>query len=85
MMAAPDVRVVFADVVGQDHVRMRLVGGDGAGLSAIAFRAASAPLGQALLKGKGRRIHVAGKLRADEWNGQRRVQLHIEDAAPAEA
>ncbi|HEX3809939.1 MAG TPA: single-stranded-DNA-specific exonuclease RecJ [Rhizomicrobium sp.] len=85
LVVAPDVRIVFADVVGQDHVRLRLAGGDGAGLSAIAFRTATTPLGLALLKGKGRRIHAAGRLRADEWNGQRRVQLQLEDAAAAEA
>lgn len=85
MAALADVRVAFADVVGRDHVRLRLTGGDGARLDAIAFRAAQTPLGQGLLASRGRAIHAAGKLRADEWNGRTRVQLHLEDAAPAEA
>ena len=82
-MVAPDVEVAFADVVGKDHVRLRLTGGDGARLDAIAFRAVSAPLGQALLASRGMRIHAVGRLKADEWNGRRRVQLQIEDAGPA--
>ena len=45
----PDLRVAFADVVGGDHVKLRLVGGDGARLDAIAFRAVGTPLGEGLL------------------------------------
>ena len=78
-----DAAVVFADVVGQNHVRLRLAGADGTRLDAIAFRAADAPLGQALLQARGRRIHAAGALRLDHWQGRARVQLQIEDAAPA--
>ncbi len=81
VLAFPDVRVVFADIVGGAHVKARFAGADGARLDAIAFRAAGTPLGDGLLKARGRAIHVAGKLRADDWNGQNRVQLHIEDAA----
>lgn len=81
LLAFPDVRVAFADVVGGAHVKVRLMGGDGAKLDAIAFRAAGTPLGEGLLQSRGRPIHVAGKLRTDDWNGQERVQLQIEDAA----
>jgi single-stranded-DNA-specific exonuclease len=56
VVALPDVQVVFADVVGKDHVRLRLMG---------------------------KRIHAAGRLRADEWQGKKRVQLQLEDAAAA--
>jgi single-stranded-DNA-specific exonuclease len=85
LVCVPDVRVVFADVVGQEHVRARFAGSDRAGIDAIAFRAAAQPLGKALLGARGRRIHVAGRLRCDEWQGRRRVQLHLEDAASADA
>ena len=81
LLAFPDVRVAFADVVGGAHVKVRLTGGDGAKLDGIAFRAAGTPLGEGLLQSRGRPIHVAGKLRTDDWNGQERVQLQIEDAA----
>lgn len=83
LLTLPDVRVAFADVVGRDHVRLQLQGGDGARLDAIAFRSANAPLGQGLLASRGKPVHVAGYLRADEWNGRRRVQLQVEDAAAA--
>ena len=83
VVAATDVRVVFADVVGRDHVRLRLAGGDGARLDAIAFRAAGQPLGKGLLGSRGKVVHIAGRLKVDDWNGRVRVQLQVEDAAPA--
>jgi single-stranded-DNA-specific exonuclease len=85
LLLAPDLRVAYADVVGRDHVKLRLEGGDGVRLDAIAFRAASGPLGEALLKSRGRPIHAAGRLKLDEWNGRTRVQFIVEDAAPAGA
>ena len=83
LLGLPDVRVVFADVVGKDHVRLRLAGGDGARLDAIAFRVADQALGKGLLASRGKAMHVAGRLKIDEWNGKVRVQLQLEDAAPA--
>jgi single-stranded-DNA-specific exonuclease len=82
LCAVLDVSVSFADVVGQNHVRLRLAGADGARLDGIAFRAADTDLGRALLKARGQRIHAAGYLRCDVWNGRKRVQLQLEDAAP---
>jgi single-stranded-DNA-specific exonuclease len=83
VMAASDVRLAFADVVGQGHVRIRLQGSDGCTLPAIAFRAAETPLGAELLRARGERVHAAGVLRARQWNGRTEVQLQIEDAARA--
>ncbi len=80
-----DLKVAFADLVGGAHVKLRLEGGDGTRLDAIAFRAAGTPLGDGLLAARGKRIHAAGRLRADAWNGRERVQLQVEDAAFANA
>src|SRR6202040_4177640 len=44
LIALPDVRVAFADLVGAAHVKLRLTGGDGTRLDAIAFRAAGTAL-----------------------------------------
>jgi single-stranded-DNA-specific exonuclease len=83
LVAVADARVVFADVVGKDHVRIRLAGGDGPRLDAIAFRAADTDLGRGLVAFRGKAIHAAGRLKIDEWQGRTRVQLQLEDAAPA--
>ena len=85
LLGLPDARVAYADVVGQNHVKLRLGGGGGVVLDAIAFRAVGTPLGDGLLGARGQRIHVAGRLRQDDWMGRIRVQLEIEDAGPATA
>jgi len=71
--------------VGASHIRLRLQGGDGTMLDAIAFRAMGTPLGDGLLSCRNRAIHVAGRLRQDDWNGKTRVKLEIEDAAAVTA
>ena len=81
--AVGGAQVVRADLVGQGHVRMILAGGDGARLKAIAFRAADGPLGKALLTTRGTPIHLAGNLRADNWQGRKGAQFVIQDAAKA--
>lgn len=62
------------------HVRCRLVGADGASVKAIMWRCAELPTGQLLLSGQGG-LSVAGRLKADDWNGRRGVQLELEDVA----
>ncbi len=83
VLGFPDLKVAFADTVGGDHVKLRLIGGDGSRLEAIAFRAMSGPLGAGLLAARGRIIHAAGKLSRNDWGGVERAQLEIADAAPA--
>ncbi len=80
-----DLTLVYVDVVGQGHVKLRLRAHAGVQLDAIAFRAAGTELGKGLLASRGKAIHVAGRLRLDEWAGRRRVQLQLDDAAPAQA
>jgi single-stranded-DNA-specific exonuclease len=80
-----DMTVTYADVVGSNHVRLRLVGREGQGIDAVAFRVADAPLGLGLLKSRGKTVHVAGRLKRDDYGGTPRVQLHIEDAVAAGA
>jgi single-stranded-DNA-specific exonuclease len=81
----PDVMVAYADTVGTNHLRLRLAARDGAEIGAITFRSANTELGEQLLKSRGRRLHVAGKLKRDDYGGTSRVQLHLDDAAPAGA
>jgi single-stranded-DNA-specific exonuclease len=79
--AVADVRVVQSSVVGEGHVRAILADKSGARLKAIAFRAADQPLGKALLDKAGASLHVAGRLRPDNWQGRSEAQLVIADAA----
>lgn len=79
--AFPAHRVKFAKVVGEAHVRCALEAADGARVDAIAFRAASQPLGDLLMNAGGMPLHVAGYLRKDTWGGRNRIEVQIDDAA----
>ncbi|MGF1544889.1 MAG: single-stranded-DNA-specific exonuclease RecJ [Parvularculaceae bacterium] len=76
-----DVAVAARRVVGQGHVACDLVAADGSRARAIAFRAANEPRGAA--RAEDARVHVVGRVKADDWRGGEAGQLHIVDAAPA--
>ena len=80
----PAVRVVQSDIVGDGHVRCILAGREGGRLKAIAF--SNVPEGvRALLTKPPSLCHIAGFLRADNWNGRNDVQLMVHDAAYADS
>ena len=81
VLALPSHQLVFADEVGQAHLRLRFKSGDGAMVNAIAFRAIGQKLGNALLAQRGQVLHVAGSLAVDRYQGSERVQLRVLDVA----
>lgn len=84
-IAIGPVRIVKADIVGKDHLRLIARGGDGASFKAIAFRAAESDLGQTLLHGaKGRQLWLLGRGKIDDWGSRPAAELHLEDAAWAD-
>ncbi len=84
-IAVGPVRLVKADIVGKDHVRLIASGRDGGSFKAVAFRAAETELGQALLHGsRGRSLWLAGRVKLDDWGSRPQAELHVEDAAWAD-
>lgn len=83
IFAVPAHRLRDARPVGTTHVKITLEAADGTRLEGIAFRAAETALGDFLLNGRGTQVHVAGTLSADHWQGTRRVQMRVLDAAKA--
>ncbi|RTL48618.1 MAG: single-stranded-DNA-specific exonuclease RecJ [Bradyrhizobiaceae bacterium] len=81
VIALPSHELVYADEVGQAHLRVRFRSGDGAIVNGIAFRALGQKLGDALLAHRGQMLHVAGSLTVDRWQGAERVQLRVADVA----
>ena len=81
-LAVGPVRVVRADLVGTDHVRLIVTGTDGGQFKAVAFRAASTEFGQTLLRApRDRRLWLAGRAKIDDWGSRPAAELHLEDAA----
>lgn len=84
-LAIGPVRLIKADLVGSDHVRLIAGGDDGRSFKAIGFRMAESDLGQSLLHGaRGRRLWLAGRAKIDDWGARPAAELHLEDAAWAD-
>ena len=81
VFAFPSHRITYANVVGKGHVKLTVKAGDGAGLNAIAFRAADEPLGKALMENKQKPVHLVGHLSKNSWQGRVTPQLRVLDAA----
>jgi single-stranded-DNA-specific exonuclease len=81
IIALPSHQLVYADEVGQAHLRLRFKSGDGSIVNGIAFRSVGQKLGNALLENRGQPLHVAGSLAVDRWQGSERVQLRVTDVA----
>lgn len=84
----PGPRFGFADMLvqscrrmGETHLRLRARSGSGASLEVVAFRAFDTALGDMLLQSEGRRVHLAGQIELNTWNGRQNVQLRLDDAA----
>ncbi len=81
----PRAQVVRADRIGKEGATIRAyVQGEGGGprLKALLFRARDGALAEGLLA-RGAPLHLAGHLRAEEWNGSTTASFFIADAAAA--
>ena len=86
MFVLPRAQVVRADRIGKEGATIRAyVQGEGGGvrLKTLLFRARDGALADALLN-RGAPLHLAGHLRAEEWNGSVTAGFFIADAAAAE-
>ncbi|WP_409188932.1 single-stranded-DNA-specific exonuclease RecJ [Bradyrhizobium sp. RDM4] len=81
VLALPAHQLIYADEVGQAHLRLRFKSGDGAIVNGIAFRSVGQRLGNALVANRGQQLHVAGSLSVDRYQGAERVQFRVIDVA----
>jgi len=78
--AAADVRVERPMALKGGHVRCTLTDSSGGRLKAVAWRVEDTEAGRRLLQ-EGGAVHVAGRLKPDDWQGREGVELEIEDVA----
>ena len=80
VFAAADVRVERPMALRGGHVRCTLTDASGGRLKAVAWRCEDTEVGRRLMI-EGAAIHVAGRLKPDDWKGREGVELDIEDVA----
>lgn len=83
LFALPRHRLLDVRLAGTNHLRADLASESGGRIQAMAFRSMDTPLGDFLLRSRGSMVHVAGSLSANYWNGSRRMQFRVVDAAEA--
>ncbi len=81
MLALPRHLVTDVRQVGTGHLRVDLRSDLGGSTQAMAFRASGTAIGDELMRSRGRRLHVAGQVQSNYWNGTRRAQFRIVDVA----
>ncbi|MHA7900681.1 MAG: single-stranded-DNA-specific exonuclease RecJ [Henriciella sp.] len=76
-----NVEITHTRPIGANHLKLT-VEDTGARIEALVWRCLGTPLGDALLQ-RGR-VHLAGRLKDNEWNGRRTAQFEVIDAAAAD-
>ncbi len=81
----PNVFIRKVDILAGQHIKAivadNYVGGQGKTIKAMSFRSIDTPLGNALLNNVGRNISIVGKLKINNWQGTKQVEILIEDVA----
>ena len=83
IFALSDMRISYAERVRGGHVRCAFENGSGDRISGICFRADETGLADVLLDSNSPKVHIAGRLKADNWKGRSRVDFQLIDMAIA--
>ena len=83
-IAAGPFQIVDSRIVGENHLRLQLAGADGGRIKAMAWRKGDSEYGAALQGARGRPVHIAGRVKRDDWTGGNAVELELDDAAFAD-
>ena len=74
-----NLKAVNGKIVGDNHIKSVLIGGDGSTIKTIAFNARDNAFEAYLLKKNNKPFNIAGKLSLNEWKGQSNVEFIIDD------
>jgi len=83
VFAFADLRITFAKSVRGGHVRCAFEDRDGVRISGIAFRAEETGLADVLMAPNPPRVHIAARVKENNWQGRRTVDIQLADMAIA--
>lgn len=83
MFAFENLRIAYAERVRGGHVRCSFEDAAGGRINGIAFRADESGIADILLSPKQPFVHVAGRIKRDEWKGRVKIDLNVVDIAIA--
>ena len=77
--AIENIRVISADIVGNNHIKSILQGKDGTVFRGFLWNGVNTKLEPFLNKKNKKLINIAGKIRLNEWRGKKNIEFIIED------
>lgn len=77
------VTVANGELVKDQHVRLIVTDESGARLTVMAFRIGATPMCKSLLGLTGKKVHLAGRLSLNYWQGRAQPRFTLDDAALA--
>ncbi|MEM7663414.1 MAG: single-stranded-DNA-specific exonuclease RecJ [Pseudomonadota bacterium] len=80
VFAICDASIVDSRAIGENHMKFTIEE-TGRRVECLAWRARDTALGDAIIAGAS--MHLAGRLKLNEWNGRKRAQFEVADAALA--
>ena len=77
------LNVAYAERLRGGHIRCAFVDREGVRVNAICFNAEENGLSDVLLSGHNQAVHVAGRIKQDNWNGRTKIDFQVVDIAYA--
>ena len=74
-------KLTGSEAISGGHIRCYFSSDNGKSISAICYKSVDTDMGETLLDGVGKYFKIAGKIRANEWNGKRHIQIVVDDIA----
>ena len=71
--------VIKSHIIGENHIKSILRGKDGFVFNTMAWNAKNGPLEPYLIKKNKKLFNAAGKMRLNEWRGEKKIEFMIED------
>ena len=74
-----NIKVISSTVVGDNHIKSILCGKDGFSFKSFTWNAKNTSLEPFLNKSNKKLFNIAGRIRLNEWRGEKQVEFIIDD------
>jgi len=79
--AIENLKILSSTIVGNNHIKSTLIGKDGSKFKSFAWNAINSPLELLLNVKSKKKINIAGRMKLNEWKGNKNIEFIIEDVA----
>ena len=74
-----NIQVLHSKIISNNHIRSIMLGKDGTKFTAFAWNSINTLLESYLMNISKKKINIAGKIKFNEWKGEKKVEFIIED------